>query len=102
MATEIYNLTTLQGNNLLNFVTASNDLVGGLVGIAVLIVLFVVVYVSSLKYGSMTALGAAMFFTNIMAILFIVTGFIEQGILIYPVILMSLTGAFLWLKGSNM
>lgn len=79
-----YNLTNISGStDILQVITHADQLVGGLISIGILIALFFIVFLSTLREGALTAFGASTFITGIIGMLFILAGLIETSMLIW-------------------
>lgn len=75
-----YNLTNLTNSHtLLSFLTSTNELTGGSMAIVILIALFVIILVATIKRDSdpLEAFAAAAFITSLGGLLFTLAGLIS-------------------------
>ena len=79
-----YNLTNLSGSsNILEVLVNADNLVDGMMTIGILIALFVIIFVMTLREGPLVAFGATTFITSITGMLFILAGLIETSRLVW-------------------
>jgi len=89
----MYNLTNLtQGNTLLDLVTNVNDLGGGSFMLLVLLLIFVVMFVTFRRNGNLEGMLTSSYLTSVIAIFMFWGGFISIMILLIPIILTAVFG----------
>lgn len=96
------NATTTDGG-FLNVVGVANDVTGGVFWLFVTITLWIILTVAMQKNGVLPAIVTASFVTGVVGILFVLTGLVGQGYLIFYLLSMGLAVAasFVAGKGEN-
>ena len=82
-----YNLSNFTAvRDPLQFLTASNELVGGLVFIGLLIALFFIITISLLREGIVIAAGMGMFVTSLAGLVLILAGVLSASFMAFFIV----------------
>jgi hypothetical protein len=97
-----YNLTNVTNStNLLEFMSASNDLTGGFMFLGITGVLFVILFIGLINRGIIPAIAVSTWVTGLTGILFIVTGLISTQWLAFYILPMALGAGFTWIASRG-
>ena len=90
-----YNLTNISAStDILTLLSTTDQLVGGLLSIGVLIALFTIIFLSRLNEGALAAFGVSTFITGIVGMLFILAGLIETTQLVWFILPVAIVVVF--------
>jgi hypothetical protein len=87
-----YNMTNVtDANNLLDIVTATSGLVDDMLGVFILVLVWVVTFISLKNYYTSAAIVTAGFLTMISSIMLFIIGLISQQILLMCIVLFAVS-----------
>ena len=91
----LYDLTNLSNtNDLAGFVTEVNHLSGDIFILGVLIVGFIIFFVSMINFGTRQAIVGSSFMISIISILFFIIDWLDRSLMILVVVMFGLVVAF--------